>query len=177
MLLMSHLQSTIHTSDTQLQVLFNRALVQLGFSAFRLGLFVEAQQSLQEIATSSRQREILGQSVQRFQQQQSQVDKQRLLPFHMHINLELLECCFHTASLLIEIPFMAASPEVAKKRQTSAKSFKRALEYHERQIFEGPAENTRDYIMYAAKALQKSDWKKASELLDSIKIWSLFEFL
>ncbi|OWB57205.1 hypothetical protein B5S28_g3137 [[Candida] boidinii] len=174
MLLMSHLQSTIHTSDPQLQVLFNRALVQLGFSAFRSGLFVEAQQSLQEIATSSRQREILGQSVQRFQQQQSQVDKQRLLPFHMHINLELLECCFHTASLLIEIPFMAASPEVAKKRQTSAKSFKRALEYHERQIFEGPAENTRDYIMYAAKALQKSDWKKASELLDSIKIWSLF---
>ncbi|CDK29659.1 unnamed protein product [Kuraishia capsulata CBS 1993] len=175
MLLMSHLQSAIHTSDTQLQVLFNRALVQLGLCAFRSGLIAEAQQALQEIATSPRQKELLGQGAQRFQQQQTQVDKQRLLPFHMHINLELLECCFYTASLLIEVPAIASSPEYSRKRQQSTRSFRRTLEYHERQIFEGPPENTRDYIMDASVALQKGDWLKASDLLNSIKIWGLLK--
>ncbi|GME82633.1 unnamed protein product [Ambrosiozyma monospora] len=175
MLLLSHLQSTIHTADPQLQVLFNRALVQLGLSAFRSGLLADAQQSLQEIATSPRQRELLGQGVQRFQSQQTQADKQRLLPFHMHINLELLECSFYTASMLIEIPQIAANPELAaKKRQTSPKAFKRVLEYHERQVFDGPPENARDHIMLAARALSKFDWKKASELINAIKIWDLF---
>ncbi|KAG7708522.1 hypothetical protein KL932_000804 [Ogataea haglerorum] len=174
MLLLSHLQATIHTADPQLQVLFNRSLVQLGLSAFRCGLIHEAQQSLYEIATSPRQKELLGQGVQRFQVQQSQVDKQRLLPFHMHVNLELLECSFYTASMLIEVPLMVQNPDFAKRRVAVSKSFKRVLEYHERQVFDGPPEYTRDYIMLAAKALLKSDWKKASELINSIKIWDLF---
>ncbi|KAH3668495.1 hypothetical protein OGAPHI_002249 [Ogataea philodendri] len=174
MLLLSHLQATIHTADPQLQVLFNRSLVQLGLSAFRCGLIQEAQQSLYEIATSPRQKELLGQGVQRFQLQQSQVDKQRLLPFHMHVNLELLECAFYTASMLTEVPLMAQNPDFAKRRVAVSKSFKRVLEYHERQIFDGPPEYTRDYIMLAAKALLKSDWQKASKLINSIKIWDLF---
>ncbi|ODV85937.1 hypothetical protein CANARDRAFT_7297 [[Candida] arabinofermentans NRRL YB-2248] len=174
MLLLSHLQASIHTADPQLQVLFNRALVQVGLSAFRSGLIGEAQQLLHEIAISARQKELLGQGNQRFQNQQTQADKQRLLPFHMHINLELLECSFYAASLLIEIPQIAQNPEFARKRQTSSKAFRRVLEYHDRQIFAGPPETTRDYIVLAAKALAKSDWKKASELINSVKIWDLY---
>lgn len=174
MMLLSHLQATIHTADSQLQVLFNRSLVQLGLSAFRKGLIDETQQLLQEIATSPRQKELLGQGVQRFQLQQSQIDKQRLLPFHMHINLELLECSFYTASLLIEIPQMAQNPELMKKRQNSSKSFKRVLEYHEKQYFDGPPEDTRDHIMLAARQLSNFNWEKSYELLNSIKIWDLF---
>ncbi|ODV95369.1 hypothetical protein PACTADRAFT_50103 [Pachysolen tannophilus NRRL Y-2460] len=177
MFLMSHLQSTIHTSDPQLQVLFNRALVQLGLCAFRSGLINDSQQLLQEIATSQRSKELLGQGTQRYQQQQSLVDKQRLLPFHMHINLELLECCFLTASLLIEVPTFAKTNDLNSTKQhtySSAKSFKRALEYFDRQFFQGPPENAKEHIMHAAKALQKGDWIKASELINSIKIWDLF---
>lgn len=176
MFLMSHLQSTIASSDPTLQVLFNRALVQLGLCAFRAGLITECSQLLQEIATSTRSKELLGQSGQRYQQQQqSLADRQRLLPFHMHINLELLECCFLTASLLVEVPLLAAASKSDQQKQYNAfKSFKRALENHDRQSFQGPPENTREYIMHAAKALQKGDWKKASELINSIKIWSLF---
>ena len=49
LLLMSHLQSTIHTAEPPVQILFNRALVQIGLCAFRNGLINECQQSLQEL--------------------------------------------------------------------------------------------------------------------------------
>jgi translation initiation factor 3 subunit C len=175
MFLMSHLQSTIHTSDPALQILFNRALVQLGLCAFRNGLIQEAHQALQEIATSQRHRELLGQSTQRFTNQTPAAEKQRVLPFHTHINLELMESVFLTSSLLIEIPQYAqlgSSADAKKRLQT--RSFRRFLEFHERQTFQGPPEGTRDYIMHAAKSLQSGEWKKAVDLLVSIKIWNLF---
>ena len=42
------------------------------------------------------------------------------------------------------------------------------LEYHERQIFTGPPENTRDHVMQAAKALAAGEWKKSSDLIHAI---------
>ncbi|CCH46818.1 hypothetical protein BN7_6417 [Wickerhamomyces ciferrii] len=175
MFLISHLQSSIHTSDPSVQILFNRALVQLGLCAFRNGLISEAHQTLQEIATSTRHKELLGQGAQRYSNQNTVADKQRLLPFHTHINLELLETVFLTSSLLIEIPqYAQLGTSVDAKKRLQTKSFRRTLEYHEKQTFQGPPENTRDYVMTAAKQLQAGNWKKASELLNSIKIWNLF---
>lgn len=177
MLLMSHLQSTIHSFEPSLQVLFNRVLVQLGLCAFKAGLIEESFQNLQEIATSTRQRELLGQGIQRYGAQQSTsvaADRQRLLPFHMHINLDLLEAVFLTSSLLIEIPQYAQSGNVTYNKKSSVKSFKRILEFHERQNFQGPPENTRDFIMHAAKSLQLGEWKKASSYIKSVEIWNLF---
>lgn len=174
LLLMSHLQSTIHTAEPSMQVLFNRALVQIGLCAFRSGLISECQQSLQELSSSSRLKELLAQGVQRNNQATNE-DKSRLLPFHMHINLELLECVYLTASLLLEIPSMAASEgQIDSKKKVISKSFRRLLDYNRRQVFTGPPENTRDHIMLAARALQDSDYTLARDLLNSIKIWSLF---
>ena len=175
MFLMSHLQSTIHTSDPVLQTLFNRALVQLGLCAFRNGLIQESFEALQEIAVSPRQRDLLGQSTQRFTNQTSVAEKQRVLPFHTHINLELIESVFLTSSLLIEIPQNAQlGSTVDSKRKQQPRNFRRFLDFHERQTFQGPPEGTRDFIMHAAKALQAGEWKKSVELLTSIKIWNLF---
>jgi translation initiation factor 3 subunit C len=147
--LMSHLTDNINAFDTPTQVLFNRALVQIGMAAFRKGLISEAQHTLQEICGSNRQKELLAQGVQlqRYSQispDQERLEKQRLYPFHMHINLELLETIYLTSSMLLEIPLLAqlgSAPE-AKKRIIS-KQFRRLLEYHERAIFTGPPENTR----------------------------------
>lgn len=44
--LQSHLLSSVNSSDPQLQILFNRALVQLGLSAFRNGLIQDSHQIL-----------------------------------------------------------------------------------------------------------------------------------
>lgn len=173
MFLMSHLQSSIASAEPQLQVLFNRTLVQLGLCAFRNGLIAEAQQSLQEVCSSPRLKELLGQGLAKYAQA-GVVDKQRVLPFHTHINLELLECVFLCSSLLMEVPFMAAhTTSIDAKKKVISKLFRRMLDYHERQVFCGPPENTRDHIMQAAKALQKGDWEGARDLVCAIKIWSL----
>ncbi|KAF2799984.1 eukaryotic translation initiation factor 3 subunit C [Melanomma pulvis-pyrius CBS 109.77] len=179
MMLMSHLQETISNFDVNTQILFNRALVQVGLCAFRAGLVYEAQTSLQEICGSNRQKELLAQGLQmqRYSQispEQERLERQRQLPFHMHINLELLECVYLTCSMLLEIPLLAqigSSPDIRKR--VISKTYRRLLEYHERQIFTGPPENTRDHVMQASKALSAGEWKKSAEFINSIKIWEL----
>ncbi|KAA8573020.1 hypothetical protein MFRU_027g00700 [Monilinia fructicola] len=179
MMLMSHLQETINAFDVHSQILFNRTLVQVGLCAFRAGLVYEAQTTLQEICGSGRQKELLAQGVmiQRYNQvtpDQERLEKQRQLPFHMHINLELLECVYLTCSMLLEIPLFAqtgSSPDI--KKRVISKTYRRMLEYHERQVFTGPPENTRDHVMQASKALAQGEWKLATEYIHSIKIWEL----
>lgn len=179
MMLMSHLQEGISNFDVNTQILYNRTLVQVGLCAFRAGLVWEAQTSLQEICGSNRQKELLAQGLQlqRYSQispEQERLERQRQLPFHMHINLELLECVYLTCSMLLEIPLLAqlgSSPEIRKR--VISKTFRRLLEYYERQIFTGPPENTRDHVMQASKALAAGDWKRSSELINAIKIWDL----
>lgn len=177
--LMSHLTENINSFDVSTQILFNRTLVQIGLCAFRAGLCYEAQGVLQEICGSGRQKELLAQGVimQRYSTvtpEQERLERQRQLPFHMHINLELLECVYLTCSMLLEIPLLAqtgSSPDVRKR--VISKTFRRMLEYTERQVFQGPPENTRDHVMQAAKALATGDWKKCQELISRIGIWDL----
>jgi translation initiation factor 3 subunit C len=179
MMLMSHLQENIPNFDVQSQILYNRTLVQVGLCAFRMGLVYDAQNTLQEICGSGRQKELLAQGVmmQRYNQvspEQERLEKQRQLPFHMHINLELLECVYLTCSMLLEIPLLAqtgSSPDL--KKRIISKTYRRMLEYHERQIFTGPPENTRDHVMQASKALAAGEWKKATTFIHNIKIWEL----
>nr|POF13185.1 eukaryotic translation initiation factor 3 subunit c [Quercus suber] len=179
MMLMSHLQETISSFDVNTQILYNRTLTQVGLCAFRAGLIYESQNALQDICGSQRQKELLAQGlqIQRYSQitpEQERLERQRQLPFHMHINLELLECVYLTCSMLLEIPTLAqagSSPDL--KKRVISKSYRRMLEYHERQIFTGPPENTRDHVMQASKALAAGEWKKAAEFITSIKIWDL----
>ncbi|KAH3674629.1 hypothetical protein WICMUC_003175 [Wickerhamomyces mucosus] len=176
MFLMSHLQSTIHTSEPSLQILFNRALVQLGLCAFRNGLIEDAHQNLFEITTSQKTKELLGQNFQRYSQQNTVVDRQRQLPFHTHINLELLEAVYLTSALLIEIPQLAArGAQDESKQQKQGKTFRKYLEGYEKHYFQGPPESIKDHILHAAKALQSGDWKKSAALLTSIKVWDLYQ--
>ncbi|KAL5340863.1 eukaryotic translation initiation factor 3 subunit 8 N-terminus-domain-containing protein [Aspergillus crustosus] len=179
LMLMSHLSENIANFDVSSQILFNRTLVQIGLCAFRAGLIYEAQNTLSEICGSGRQKELLAQGIilQRYSTvspEQERLERQRQLPFHMHINLELLECIYLTSSMFLEVPLMAqtsSSPET--KRRIISKTFRRMLDYNERQVFTGPAENTRDGVIMSAKFLAAGDWKKAAEMLNSIKIWEL----
>lgn len=179
MLLMSYLQESIHRADQATQILYNRTMVQIGLCAFRQGLIKECQVSLQEIQGTGRVKELLAQGVSqpRFGQQQAEADvvvveQRQLLPYHMHINLELLECVFLVCSMLLEIPAQAQAGNTNSKKFIS-RPFRRLLDYNERQAFTGPPENTRDHIMSAAKALASGEWEKARDFILAIKIWDL----
>jgi translation initiation factor 3 subunit C len=178
MLLMSHLQDTIQHADVTTQILYNRVVVQLGLAAFKKGYIAECQSTLLEIFSSQKPKELLAQGIQRFSQntpEQELIEKRRLLPFHLHINLELLETAFLVSCMLQEIPLLASLDSEEQKRKACSKPFKRLLDQADRQTFMGPPENTRDHIMQASKALQSGEWEKAKEMILSIKIWGLLD--
>ncbi|KAF2432749.1 eukaryotic translation initiation factor 3 subunit C [Tothia fuscella] len=179
MMLMSHLSETIGSFDIVSQIHYNRTLVQVGLAAFRLGLIWESQTALQEICGSNRQKELLAQGVQvqrysTLTPEQERAERSRQLPFHMHINIELLEACYLVVSMLLEIPLLAqlgTAPD--QKRRIISKAFRRLLDYSERSVFQGPPENTRDHILQASKALSAGDYRKSIDLIKAIKIWDL----
>lgn len=172
MLLMSHLQSSIHTSEIALQVLFNRTLTQLGLAAFKLGLIEDTLRILNDLFDSGKIRDLVGQTIKISYNNNNAVnlsEKQKMVPYHMHINLQLIEAVFLTCSLLTGVPLSVSNN--ANNKRNSVRSFKRNWESFEKQTFTGPAENTKDFVFQSADALVAGEWKKAYELINCITAW------
>ena len=166
LLLMSHLQETIPvTGDISTMILFNRMMVTLGLAAFRLGKIWDAHQCLADIC-SGRVRELLAQGVNtgRFNDksaEQEEAEKRRQIPYHQHINLDLLEAAHLISAMFLEVPNMAADIDANSRRsRVISRTFRKYNDIYDRQVFTGPPEQTRDFVMTATKALMKGDWKK-----------------
>lgn len=174
-MLTSHLQETISTADIPTQTLHNRTIVQLGLSAFRAGLFKDAHSVLHDISLTGKTKELLAQgvSMQKFAErtpEEEKLDKSRQLPFHMHINLDVVDFVYLVSAMLLEIPNMALNAHDSRRKMFS-KTFRRMFEYSERQVFTGPPENVRDHIMAASKAMTTGDWSAAIDYIFSVKPW------
>ncbi|XP_041575442.1 eukaryotic translation initiation factor 3 subunit C-like protein isoform X3 [Taeniopygia guttata] len=182
LMLMSHLQDNIQHADPPVQILYNRTMVQLGICAFRQGLIKDAHNALLDIQSSGRAKELLGQglllrSLQERNAEQEKVEKRRQVPFHMHVNLELLECVYLVAAMLLEIPYMAAHEFDARRRMIS-KQFHHQLRVGERQPLLGPPESMREHVVAASKAMKTGDWRRCHRFVVNEKmngkVWDLF---
>ncbi|XP_050162132.1 eukaryotic translation initiation factor 3 subunit C-like protein, partial [Myiozetetes cayanensis] len=177
-----HLQDNIQHADPPVQILYNRTMVQLGICAFRQGLIKDAHNALLDIQSSGRAKELLGQglllrSLQERNAEQEKVEKRRQVPFHMHVNLELLECVYLVAAMLLEIPYMAAHEFDARRRMIS-KQFHHQLRVGERQPLLGPPESMREHVVAASKAMKTGDWRRCHRFVVNEKmngkVWDLF---
>lgn len=182
LMLMSHLQETIQHSDPSTQILYNRTMAQLGLCAFRHSNIKEAHNCLVDLMMTGKVKELLAQGLLPQRQherskEQEKVEKQRQMPFHMHINLELLECVYLVSALLIEIPYMAAHEFDARRRMIS-KTFYQQLRSSERQSLVGPPESMREHVVAAAKAMRNGNWSGCNNFIINekmnAKVWDLF---
>uniref|UniRef100_A0A3Q3GCS6 Eukaryotic translation initiation factor 3 subunit C n=1 Tax=Labrus bergylta TaxID=56723 RepID=A0A3Q3GCS6_9LABR len=182
LMLMSHLQDNIQHADPPVQILYNRTMVQLGICAFRQGMIKDAHNALLDIQSSGRAKELLGQgllmrNMQERNAEQEKIEKRRQVPFHMHINLELLECVYLVSAMLLEIPYMAAHEFDARRRMIS-KQFHHQLRVGERQPLLGMKQSMREHVVAASKAMKMGDWRTChsfiiNEKMNS-KVWDLF---
>jgi translation initiation factor 3 subunit C len=176
LLLMSHLQDTIaNAGDVSTMIMFNRMMVTLGMAAFRLGKIWSAHQALADTC-SGRVRELLAQGVStgRFNDKtpdEEKAEKRRQVPYHMHINLDLLEACHLISAMLLEVPNMASAEE--RRARVISRTFRKHHDMYQRQVFTGPPEQTRDFVMRASKALRTGDWKTCAHFLTDMDVWKL----
>lgn len=178
LMLISHLQETIQYSDVPTQILYNRTMVQLGLCAFRHGMIKDAHNALQDIQATGRAKEMLAQGLMNLKNvertpEQEKIEKRRMMPFHVHINLELLECAYLTSAMLLEIPYMAAH-EFDYRRRIISKSFQYQLRLSDKQALVGPAESMREHIVAASKAMKTGEWKKCRDHILAVTCWELF---
>ncbi|BHF65571.1 Eukaryotic translation initiation factor 3 subunit C [Sparganum proliferum] len=183
LMLMSNLQASIDHADQSTMILYNRAMVQMGLCAFRQGHIRDAHSTLSDITGSGRIRELLAQTLHlqpRYERTPEEEKREKALqvPYHMHINTELVECIYLISAMIQEMPALAASQDNENRTRPFSKAFMSALKMHERATLTGPPESPRDHVIAASKAMRTGNWKAClnyifNPKLDA-KIWILF---
>ncbi|KAI9583638.1 hypothetical protein GQX74_005386 [Glossina fuscipes] len=182
LVLMSHLQDNIDAADPSTRILYNRMMANLGLCAFRQENIKDAHHCLVDLMVTGKPKELLAQGLLPQRQhersaEQEKIEKQRQMPFHMHINLELLECVYLVSAMLIEIPYIAAHEFDARRRMIS-KTFYQQLRSSERQSLVGPPESMREHVVAAAKAMRCGNWQACVNFIINkkmnVKVWDLF---
>jgi translation initiation factor 3 subunit C len=163
-------------SDVHIQILYNRVVAQMGLCAFRLGKITEAHSFLMDVCMHNKARELLAQGLS-FQRQmektaeQERAEKLRQLPYHMHINLEVLETAHHICAMLLEVPNLAMESVHPDKKRIISRNFRRELDRYDKLPFAGPPENPKEAVVCAARSLQSGDWLTAFLSLEDLKLW------
>eukprot|EP00933_Yihiella_yeosuensis_P062556 TRINITY_DN6553_c0_g1_i1.p1 TRINITY_DN6553_c0_g1~~TRINITY_DN6553_c0_g1_i1.p1 ORF type:complete len:1003 (+),score=295.30 TRINITY_DN6553_c0_g1_i1:123-3011(+) len=176
MLHLGQLQEQSMESDVSIQILYNRVIAQMGLCAFRLGKMQEAHNCLMDVCQYNKVRELLAQGLSYSKHmertpEQERAERQRQLPYHMHINLEVLESAHHICAMLLEVPNMALQSMDPTQKRVISRVLRRALDQCDKQMYSGPPENAKEAVVAAAKALQRGDWLSAFTCLEDLKLW------
>jgi len=174
LLLMSHIQENINDADIKTRILYNRSIAQFGLCAFRCGEYRHSLTSLAEFYPSNRIKELLAQGISRNYTdrnlEKEKEERRRQYPFHMHLNIDMIEGFHLISAMFEEVPNLAIIRTDSRRRIIS-KTFRHHFNHYIRQPFNGPPENTRDGVMAATVALQEADWNKSFRYLQELKIW------
>lgn len=173
---LGNFQEQAAESDVHTQILYNRVIAQIGLCAFRLGKITEAHNCLMDVCQYNKGRELLAQGLSYAKnmersQEQERAEQQRQLPYHMHINLEVLESAQHICAMLLEVPNIAMQAIDPSNKRIISKVLRRALEAYDKQQYSGPPETAKDSVVAAAKDLQRGDWAKACAQLEGLQLW------
>jgi translation initiation factor 3 subunit C len=173
---LGNMQELAMDSDVHTQILYNRVLAQTGLCAFRLGKIQDAHTFLMDVCMHNKARELLAQGLSYSKNmdrtpEQERAEKMRQLPYHMHINLEVLESAHRICAMLLEVPNLAMQAIDPNNKRIISRVLRRALEDYDKKVFTGPPEDAKEAVVYAAKALQRGDWQTAVESLEDLKLW------
>ena len=173
-MLTHRVQDTIQQYPKQVQILYNRVLAQLGICAFRHGHLDIAHDTLLDLISNSRLKEHLAQGFnpRSLDAEQEPVAMKFILPYHLHISVELIECVYMCAAMIKEVPYMASKELEAKKRLIS-RLFHNQLKNREKQLIVGPPDSSRDYIISAAYKMREGKWRECCNLVLNIRVWAL----
>ena len=131
-LLMSHISDQISNYEVANQLLYNRVIVQMGLADFRLGYITESHQALNELVSLQKTKELLSQGVSRFVSLEKE-ERRNLLPFHLHINVEVIEAVYYMCAMLLEIPLIAQDPKEGGKKVIS-KLFRKLFDNYDKSV-------------------------------------------
>lgn len=105
----SNAHEIIHVFDSYTQACFNRAVVQLGISAFCRGSLDEARQILDGICGFGKNREQNKEYIRTFLAQkiygEGEVIKTKTLPYYLHFNIDVIEAIELISSMILEVPY------------------------------------------------------------------------
>ena len=166
--------------NMKMNVYYNRTLAILGIAAFCSGEIKDCYFLLQELCSSGKPKDLLG------QQSGMQLSVgSYCLPFHFHINVEILDAFFSISSVILESPQISLMNLVSQtnyqfdfKRNFvfHCRHLRRLLDSYDKNIFNGPPENTRESIISAAKFLLAGDSQSSLKRISSLRIWKMVKF-
>ena len=172
MYLISHISEIIDNVDIPTKILYNRALVTLGIAAFQSGYIQQAYDCLNNIC-SGRTKELLAQRVSNYSDfmsdEERKAERRRLIPYHMHIDTDMLDCVHLTCAMLIELPVVVNTTD--KIHSYSSKTFRKQLRMYNSKLFMGPPESVRDHVMAASNAICDGKWQAACNLVLNMEKW------
>ncbi|KAF5182630.1 Eukaryotic translation initiation factor 3 subunit c [Thalictrum thalictroides] len=156
-------------------VYFNRALAQLGLCAFRAGCIAEANTYLSWLYEGGRVDKLLGQTVSYIPYEDrgpKPAGQCSFIPYHMHIDLDLLDAAHLVCAMFPEDPNVAASIYVAKGKVISHE-ISRLFQSSESETSRGLPEHVCDLVVDATMDLRKGNYQKAFMVIDSLKLPTL----
>ncbi|MES1907360.1 MAG: hypothetical protein MHM6MM_000493 [Cercozoa sp. M6MM] len=198
LMLMSKAPYKVESTDANTQILFNRAQAQLGLAAFRIGrlgdalkilgeLFGESELSKyqarnkQQMNPMARARKLLGQGIQVSRHwedrdlKRERQERLRVLPVHMHLNVDMLECAHLLAALVLDVPEKAhadaALDDKLQRQSCRSQVFRKHMERFESQVFRGPPDSARAQVFTAALAMRDGDLPECLEMLRTLSLW------